>query len=293
MCVPHRTEANILLLEADLILSHLTANQQDMARRLPLLHFEPSSIILKLCYDKHPCYSRMSAQKMTNLSSDLLLLVKAMVTGVREMTFNKFHTESYTRSSTAFLDVCAKMDHLINRLTHSHDEFEVDEALGDLIISRDLAFSELVQGIQIALFSYEDEDRQGTAFSSVIPTTYDVEAPVRFNRLASGYFLFHFSEVIETIKGSLIRDQSDDPIDLKISQFLLSSLVEHYLSDIKARLKTGFRTVLLMGVGLCFIEVPVLASKFENGIWIMIAVVPCFTSVPQMLIRFLGNDTRR
>ena len=273
MCVAHKTEADIHLLEAEHILSNLTANQQDMAKRLPLISYEPVFCIFMIYGRSRPCYSRLSPQAMATLSSDLLLLLKAMLTGVRQMYFNKFHAESYARSAQAFREVCAKMSAAVGCLTSPHDETAVDEALRCLIVACDYAYFDFVHGIQRAIDSIDHGDPAPQAKNCGIPTTYDIEAPARLNRLASGYFLFHFTELVETFSAIQHCEKAVVPF---ISGGWLPSIrdmKQYFTTATETKLKTGLRTVFLMGVGICFIEIPVLAAKFENGIWIVIAVV--------------------
>lgn len=138
---------------------------------------------------------------------------------------------------------------------------------------------------------------------------YDIDASKKGNRLPFSFMLFHFSEYLQTIENKFSTDLSKPAPSLSIVQRLqlwlnvclimplqgfIGMQMAYYSVDHYNKILTGLRTALLMGVALIFVQVPALAEKFEQGQWIMYAML--FSqgdnfggTLAQMRLRLLGT----
>ncbi len=128
---------------------------------------------------------------------------------------------------------------------------------------------------------------------------FDHDAKRGANRLTIGFFLFHLSELIQTVDTHFsttaagespcsARERADtttsaaETVPKPCNPFfwmfttlygLCMGMLRSWAADHKTKTKVGLRTAFLMGVALIFVEVPRLAMKFENGKW---RLVLCF-----------------
>jgi len=68
----------------------------------------------------------------------------------------------------------------------------------------------------------------------------------------------------------------------------------HYVADYPQKMRNGMRTAVLLSVALIFVEVSSLAAQFEQGQWVMFAVISSQGesfdgTLAQMRLRFLGT----
>jgi hypothetical protein len=130
--------------------------------------------------------------------------------------------------------------------------------------------------------------------------SFDLDARIGGNRLTFSFFLFHLSETIHYLNSKFHSESetktSQSPATVltstnsatvpqkpSLSLFgklkmivvvIFTSIYQFHFDDKKEiRLKTGLRTAVTLSVALIFIEVPILATKFENGQWILFAML--------------------
>jgi hypothetical protein len=173
--------------------------------------------------------------------------------------------------------------------------------------------------------NHEENEEQDQDEEEEEDLAYDLDAPTG-NRLAFSNFLFHLTEYVQILQSkfqqtiekptSLSSQKQDKPSSpplplpchscytlIKLfflnycyfpaQTFFMQQWIL-YTTDIYAKLKTGLRTAILLGIGFIFVEVPILANKFEQGQWIMLAMI--FSqgenlggTIAQMRLRLLGT----
>eukprot|EP01036_Dinobryon_divergens_P024891 gene24891-33383_t len=136
-------------------------------------------------------------------------------------------------------------------------------------------------------------------------SNFDADASPMSNRMAISFYLFHLSEMVDIIAAAFHRSKSSAqasdsvrttavdnnnasqanssatdapaPAPTSTSKTLMTVFIDTIKgfvpSDWWGRTMTGLRTVLIIGVALIFVEEPTLSNKFENGTWIMYAMI--------------------
>jgi len=123
---------------------------------------------------------------------------------------------------------------------------------------------------------------------------YDLDARKEGNGLTLCYLLFHLTEFIESLNNRfhsqsrrMMKEQKEKAAkeaQAKIKNYFyeivllpiyayFQTMIFTHLSDYQNKIKTGLRTAILLGIGLIFVELPILANRFEQGQWIMFAMI--------------------
>jgi len=146
--------------------------------------------------------------------------------------------------------------------------------------------------------------------SDVENANFDADASPMSNRMSISFYLFHLSEMVDAIavafhhvKGAVqTSDSEGTPTVDRVPQATSDeraaaepkptptptptpttppTIVSSTINTIKGfvpadwwgRSMTGLRTTFIIGVALIFVEEPTLSSTFENGTWIMFAMI--------------------
>lgn len=135
----------------------------------------------------------------------------------------------------------------------------------------------------------------------------------RKDPLTFGHFMFHVHEIVRALDRNfntkyIPYHNTDTTADTPHGTSIKSKL-QQYITPMKhmtwkglynclkldwTKVQNSLRCCILLGVGLIFVEVPILAQQFEHGQWILIAM--CMTqgdnvggSVTQMRLRLIGT----
>ena len=215
--------------------------------------------------------------------------------GVRQM---------FSSSSDADAEFDAALDHAITSLIHTLDHAysvlsdslkyaDANVPLDKLVSGRKGPGSLWVAGKGWTLPVSVNTDAENSNF--------DADASPMSNRMAISFYLFHLSEMVDIIaaafhhsKSIVQASDSETPDAVNNASQANSSATEAVeptptsktgvsacIDKIKGfvpidwwgRTMTGLRTVLIIGVALIFVEEPTLSNQFENGTWIMYAMI--------------------
>ena len=312
MLCTQRAHAEVYLSEANAIIAHVNNNQEAMYARAVPGKVEPVGLIRAIFRSKQTVFNQYSIAELSQISALLTWHVTATVHAAKHTHFNEYHAVACDTCRDSFLNAIHQYKDLIKLLrgrVHSKDQInakitELKKALDHMhaVLSRALRAADKVTPVDGTTFvptaegNLNDSTEEGQEVVKAV--LFDGDAKKEANRLTFSYFLFHMSELIQTVENKFSTNAEGQvatveasakevaeaekpkltPADVAMKIVLLPVVIvtaigKSLTTDWKVKAKVGIRTALLMGVAFVFATVPKLVLKFENGQWIMFAML--------------------
>jgi hypothetical protein len=289
----HRASAEVFLCEADSIVKNASDSQEAMGVRAFLSQLEPVATLRFIFRNQQILYNKYSPTELAAISGNLGWHLTSVIHAARNMNFNEYHAIGVENLRDEFLDTIFKYQNVIALVDcRAQDVERVDQAIEHLKTACDHMFATLSRSLKIAdqrtATAAEDSFYDGINKKRVdIPSScqgldsssFDSDAKTGANRLAFSFFLFHISELVQTVENKFHSKSTvttpvsavspkpfvtmQDVLHMPVALYL--SMFTHYATDYETKTKVALRTAFLMGIGLIFAEVPKMAMKFEQG----------------------------
>jgi uncharacterized membrane protein YccC len=203
------------------------------------------------------------------------LHVRSMQTMVKQCQFNTYHNGLTRELETSLLQACSCQSVIISTITTS------PSITKDEFIRR---VSDLDQAGEALRAAYREVRFQRVESALESATTIRSE-----DHLAHAFFLFQL-DIIVRLFTQLTKTNVEKPVPPKKK----TSLKERLTLLKWSRFFSASKSMIIIGVGSIFVMVPSLATAFENGQWILVAL--CMTqgdsvggAFTTMKLRLLGT----
>jgi hypothetical protein len=195
--------------------------------------------------------------------SSLMFHVSSLQLMVKQCQFNEYHTHLVRELQTSLLhlDSCQSKvvssilsSSMIERNEFDHHLLELEEAYRSVRYAYIEVRLQRVEHVLESAATIRSEDHLSHAFF-----LFQLGAIVRLLKQATK--IRENKTIFEEIKDALKRKQKKKRRTLK-----------EWLKPQWPRFVSAFKSMIIIGVGSIFVMVPRLASVFENGQWILIAL---------------------
>lgn len=333
----HRANAEVFLCEANAIIAQINANQEMMYTRSAIANWEPIGWVRYVYRSKQTLFNSYSIPDLTQISAYLTWHSTATAHAAAHMNFNEFHSAVADLCRDSFLNAEAQYKTLIRLLrSRSHNKEQINQQIEELKKALDHMHAKLSESYRAAdkvitgkepaspvlSGKHSMTSDEAESINSITVTSddgnsvplFDGDSKKESNRLTFSYWLFHMSELIQTVENKFWTNEeghiastysvksggsktTNYKMFLSIATLPVTIVVDFwtdFVKDWQSKLRTGLQTAVLLGVGLIFAEVPSMTRKFENGQWIMFAMLMSTgdnlgNSFHVMRNRFLGT----
>ena len=320
----HKAHADTYLNEADAILLQLESNLEAMIPRVAQSALEPQSLVKRLLRGSSSRLRLMTPAQMYELSSAINWHFLSMTRAARHINFNEYHALAVDVCRESFMAAAGRFREVIDLISQADNDFwsgkfgfvdveALEAALVNMAHAVDHAYKMLSDGLKHAdgtvRFDNLISSRRGPGSTWIsgkgwnipdtskdkVNTNFDEDASPNSNRMSVSYYLFHLSELVNTVqqefqqkalKGDIPSENLSENASNSHDKTIVSlpekkekltcveKLAKVFIPvDWYGRTLTGLRTALIIGVALIFVEHPTLTDKFDNGMWIMYAMI--------------------
>ncbi|UJR18462.1 hypothetical protein I4U23_005367 [Adineta vaga] len=218
--------------------------------RLNEARYEPSQFLQRLFNRQRKQIFDLSIQEQEDLMNTLLLHICSLQLMVKQCKFNEYHQHFINELESSLKNLSSAQTQFISNLLPSsinHDEFQ------NHLLNLQTSFDSLRSAyIKARLHRIEQVFQSSTTIRSR-------------DHLSHAFFLFQLGTIVRLLTKAVNKTK------ITKQRKKRKSLKEYFKPE-WSRFLSAVKSMIIIGVGSVFVMVPRLASVFENGIWIMVAL---------------------
>jgi uncharacterized membrane protein YccC len=210
-----------------------------------------------------------------------LLHVRSIHLMVKQCQFNEYHSDLIQEVESSLLLLCSCQSSVISAITSS-----------SLITKDDFArrLSDLRQAAEELRSAYSQARLHRVEYALESATTIRSD-----DHLTHAFFLFQLDTIVRLFTQATTTEMKKTTAEKKKKKKIN---LKQLLTPNCPRLLSAIKCMMIIGVGSIFVMVPALATAFENGQWIFVAICMtqgdsvggAFTTMKMRLIgTLLGN----
>lgn len=304
MMACHKAEASAYLCELDIILKNILQCHEIIGIKLLFALYEPHSLVRRIFRSHQSVINQHPLSHLQATSSSILWHITCLVDAINKMNYSLYHAQVVEKCRVEFLDVSKKFQNVleccVNESRDRDSDLQTEGKMTDLIAelkrSCDAAYksfldslmeaegiaheaSEISSSSIIQQDEYDakkdmdkDVDKALAGLTSPIHyVSYDKDAHVGPNRITASYFFFHVSELTRSLEHNFCSRPASTPKPFVLAEFLKEcylffvNYLKSFTLNFHSNCLMGIRMVIIMGIGLIFVELPIMRDRFQQG----------------------------